>query len=163
VQAELENIVSNRVKPVCSQVDRWQQSLQVLSQMPLDRVQGEYTRLFITGYPTTPCPPYESAYRHGVLLGDVTEELVGTYRHFGLEVVADNPPDHLAVELEFMIYLSRLHSLLESPADQEAVEQAQQAFLKDHLRQWLPRFATDLVAHARLDFYRVLGEILLVI
>ena len=33
--------------------------------MPLDQVQGEYTRLFGSALPHVSCPPYESAYREG--------------------------------------------------------------------------------------------------
>jgi TorA maturation chaperone TorD len=33
--------------------------------LPLGEWQAEHTRLFISGYPTTPCPPFESAYLSG--------------------------------------------------------------------------------------------------
>jgi len=38
-------------------------SLPELERMPLEHWQAEHTRLFISAYPKTPCPPYESAYR----------------------------------------------------------------------------------------------------
>ena len=40
-----------------------------LMDLPLQEWQGEHTRLFINGYPKTPCAPFESIYRHGRMAG----------------------------------------------------------------------------------------------
>ncbi len=123
-----------------------------LAALPLDQVQGEYTRLFINGYPQLPCPPYESAYREKTLLGQATGTVYDQYRQWGLEVDGALA-DHVGAELEFMAFLTGL------PADGET-RAAQRAFLEDHLLAWLPRFAADVQQHARLGFYRALGRAL---
>ena len=37
--------------------------------LPLEEWQGEHTRLFVTGYPHTPCPPFASAWLDGRMQG----------------------------------------------------------------------------------------------
>ena len=48
------------------------QAFSELATLPLNQIQGEHTRLFISAYPHVPCPPYESAYREGELMGEAT-------------------------------------------------------------------------------------------
>ena len=128
------------------------EEIESLAALPLDQVQGEYTRLFINGYPQLPCPPYESAYREKTLLGQATGTVHDMYRQWGLEVNGALA-DHVGAELEFMAFLAGL------PAEDEICA-AQRAFLDDHLLTWLPRFAADVQQHARLGFYRALGRAL---
>lgn len=47
-----------------------------LQGLPLGEWQAEHTRLFISGYPHTACPPFESFYRHGDLHGKAVDETV---------------------------------------------------------------------------------------
>ena len=48
-----------------------------LRKLPLEEWQAEHTRLFVNGFPSTPCPPFESAYRDGHLFGARVDELEG--------------------------------------------------------------------------------------
>jgi len=116
--------------------------------LPLDRVQGEYTRLFINAFPHLPCPPYESAYRSRSLIGKATELVAATYREWGLEV-DDKSADHVGAELEFMAFLIRL-SLEDAHTD---TTDAQKAFFRDHIMKWMPEFAADLDREASLGLY----------
>jgi TorA maturation chaperone TorD len=75
------------------------QAVGEIEEMPLDRWQGEHTRLFISGYPKTVCPPFESAYRYGGMSGSGDEELLGIYLRMG-RAPQDMPPDYLGVLLE---------------------------------------------------------------
>lgn len=127
-----------------------------LARIPLEQMQAEYTRLFINGFPTTPCLPYESRYCKSET---VWEEVVVFYRRWGLTSKREQP-DHIAVELEF---LHVLLSALETATDEEErseVQVAVEAFWSKHLGRWAERFAHDLITHARLAFYRILGEVL---
>jgi len=123
-----------------------------LEEVPLDQLQGEYTRLFISNYPHLPCPPYESAYRERTLMGRTAEAVHDLYQRWGLEVEG-RMADHAGAELEFMAFLTGL------PQDGETAA-AQRAFLREHLLTWLPRLATDLEQHARQGFYRALARLL---
>jgi len=127
------------------------QELGKLAHVPLDQVQGEYTRLFVNAYPHVPCPPYASAYVEGELLGQAAEEIDRLYRQWGL-VVDGEAVGHAGSELEFMAYLLTLGTpeSLAAAAD----------FLSGHVLPWLPRFAADVERESRLGFYRAVGQLL---
>jgi len=121
-------------------------------QAPLIELQAEYTRLFINNYPELPCPPYESAYREGGLLGEAAVRVQQFYAEWGLEA-AEELPDHLALELEFV------HFLDAQAAEADAEEAAQactdrERFLKEHLLEWAPQLAADVQEEAGLALYR---------
>lgn len=127
----------------------WMQAgLHELAETPLGEWQGEYTRLFINGFPNTPAPPYESAYRHQVMFGPVVDELIELYRDAGLEV-GQMSADYLGTQLEFAAYLSE--------SDDPRARRWLQQLWRDHLQQWLPRFVADLCQHSRLLIYRLWG------
>jgi len=122
-----------------------------LARLPLDQVQGEYTRLFINAYPHVPCPPYESAYREGALLGQAAESVDVFFRQWGV-VVDGEQVDHAGAELEFMAFLLTLGT-----SDALA---AADAFMAEHPLAWLPRFADDVARTSHLEFYRATGQLL---
>jgi len=104
--------------------------------------QAEHMVLFVTGYPRTACPPFESAYRHGMMHGPAVEELLGFYAYLGLAPDDDAPADYLGTMLDCAALLME-H---DSPALAELWDR--------HLALWVPRFAADLAAHAKLRLYR---------
>ena len=122
-----------------------------LSLLPLEQLQGEHTRLFINAYPHVPCPPYESVYTNGELLGQAAEEMDVLCRRWGLAVDKEEV-DHAGVELEIAAFLLTIGS-------PEAVATAER-FLVEHLRSWLPRFAADVARESRLGFYQAMGRLL---
>lgn len=127
----------------------WMQAgLHELAETPLSHWQGEYTRLFVNGFPNTPAPPYESVYRHQAMFGPVIDELTELYRKAGLSV-GQMPADYLGTQLEFAAYLA------ESDDPQAAFWLKQ--FWREHLQQWLPRFVADLCQHSKLLIYRLWG------
>lgn len=125
-----------------------------LDPLPLDQWQGEHTRLFVNGYPRTPCPPFESAYRQGRMGGTVVAELAGLYRRAGLEA-REAPADYLGTQLECL-------AILAAAADPARGDLGQELW-HEHLSRWLPRFSRDLQVHGALRLYRVLGERLAVL
>ncbi len=74
-----------------------------LVRVPLQELQSEYTKLFISDYPFLLCPPYESFYREGIVYGNASVEAGEFYRSHGLNFACeDEPPDLLSAELDFM-------------------------------------------------------------
>lgn len=95
---------------------------EVLSSVPLEEAQAEYTRLFISTYPKLLCPPYESCYREGLVYGNSSIEVGEWYRKYGLDFICESePPDLLSVELEFLAIMK------------------DRAFL-EKLREWIYKF-----------------------
>jgi len=120
-------------------------SLPELERTPLDRWQAEYTRLFLSGYPKTPCPPFESAYRQGTMGGTSARDMEGLYRRAGLRS-SEAPADYLGTMLECAAYLQ-----------EQGMDDLLRELKEEHLERWLPRFSRDLSNNAKLELYRELG------
>ncbi len=128
---------------------RWMQAgLHELSLTPLDEWQGEYTRLFVNGFPKTAAPPFESVYRHQSMFGPVVDELHALYREAGL-AIGEMPADYLGTQLEFAAHLA-------ASSDPRAPEWLARLW-RDHLHRWLPKFITDLCQNSHLLIYRLWG------
>lgn len=114
-------------------------------------VSVEYTRLFVNAVPNVPCPPYESVYREGMLMGLCTQAVLNGYQEVGLKILDDfhELPDHLAVELEFLYYVS-------AKGDQAAHD----SFLREHLSTWMPAFGQAVQEKGRLTFYKLAAAVL---
>jgi nitrate reductase assembly molybdenum cofactor insertion protein NarJ len=77
--------------------------LGALTSVPLEELETEYTRLFISAFPALPCPPYESFYREGVVYGKTSVDVREIYNSHGFDYVYEGePPDLLSVELDFL-------------------------------------------------------------
>jgi putative dimethyl sulfoxide reductase chaperone len=127
----------------------WMQAgVDELKQIPLTQWQGEYTRLFVNGFPKTAATPYESVYRHQMMFGPLVDELNALYREAGL-AIGDMPADYLGTQLEFAAHLTE--------SDDPRAPHWQARLWRDHLQHWLPRFVTDLCQHSQLLIYRLLG------
>ena len=124
------------------------QAVAELGTTPLEGWQAEHTRLFVSGYPHTACPPFESAYRGGDMGGKAAADLSELYRRVGLEP-DEVAPDYLGTELECAAYLL---------ARPEPVDETLWKQLWDtHLRGWVPRFARSLISESDLLLYRQVG------
>lgn len=98
-------------------------------------------------------------------------DLAGYYLAFGLEpaTVSEARVDHIACELEFMDFLNRKQALWLADgsiegADAEtieATEDAERAFLRDHLGRFGRAFAARLVAEDQHGYFGALGRLLL--
>lgn len=120
-------------------------------------LQAEYTRLFLNGYPRTICPPYESVYLEKRMHGESTVAVQAAYAEWEMSV-EPGLIDHLATELEFLAFLASAESL---DGDMSAdARKAADAFMQQHLSRWTPQFVADLKAGAKLDAYRMLGELM---
>ena len=122
-----------------------------------EALQAEYTRLFLNGYPRTICPPYESVYLEQRMHGEAAVAVAAAYAEWEMKV-EPGLIDHLATELEFLAFLASAESL-DGDMSTEA-RKASEEFLQKHLRRWTPQFIADLKAGAKLDCYRMLGEVM---
>jgi nitrate reductase assembly molybdenum cofactor insertion protein NarJ len=78
-------------------------SRELLARAPIEELQAEYTRLFISAYPKLLCPPYESFYREGVVYGNSSIEVGEWYAKQGLRFSLEGePPDILSAELDYL-------------------------------------------------------------
>ena len=119
-------------------------------------LQAEYTRLFINGYPHTPCPPYESVYLEKRVLGEASIKVEALYREWDMSVER-GLSDHIATEFEFLAFLASAGSLKTLAA---AASDASERFMIEHLSRWLPEFIADLKSAASLDVYKRLATLI---
>jgi putative dimethyl sulfoxide reductase chaperone len=112
---------------------------------PIEDLQIEYTRLFITGVPHVIAPPYASVYMDKALQGSFALRTLTFYREkgFAMETNADLP-DYLVHELEFL-------SLLTQEEDFDGEEE----FLSKLFRPWYKQFCPRVAEQTRHPYYRV--------
>nr|VFJ46616.1 MAG: chaperone TorD involved in molybdoenzyme TorA maturation [Candidatus Kentron sp. DK]VFJ46749.1 MAG: chaperone TorD involved in molybdoenzyme TorA maturation [Candidatus Kentron sp. DK] len=121
-----------------------------LAERGLPHWQAEHTSLFVSHYPKTICPPFESAYRGGTMGGSVVEELSLLYAESGLKAEENMPPDYLGTILECAAWLLE---------EKSAEDPLYRALWEKHVADWVPRFADDMMNREEgLLLYRRLGE-----
>jgi len=129
----------------------------------LQELRSEYQRLFLGPGPIL-VPIWESVYfdPEGLLFGERTLEVREFYRKYHLESVHKNsqPEDHLAVELEFMIYLINQYLTNENQTQRNELLLDQKAFFQKHLGTWKDEFFQLSEKHCQNQFYRGSGLLL---
>lgn len=124
----------------------------------------DFARLFVGPYQLL-APPYGSIYVDAgrKIMGDSTLDVKARYRETGLDVAEDfnDPPDHIAAELEFIYFLILKEMEASNGSDPgKALDwgRKRRDFLRIHLGAWTPEF-TDLVEEkAETRFYRNLAR-----
>ncbi len=119
-----------------------------LAALALEAWQEEHGRLFINGFPHTPCLPFESAQVDGLIPGPSTAAVAALYAELGLAAEDEVAPDFLGVMLECAAWLGETG---EAP-------DVEHCLWHDHLLRWLPGYAGKLQAESRLSLYRSLGR-----
>lgn len=116
----------------------------------------EYADLFLNAG-NNPAFPYHSCYvsREPLVMQGPVAEVRAAYAKAGVHKNPDywDLDDHLAVELEFMRYLA------EQAAYDDANQEEQFEFLRNHLMGWTVEFCAVLTSAAQTDFYRGLAEL----
>ncbi|MDZ7754765.1 MAG: molecular chaperone TorD family protein [Gammaproteobacteria bacterium] len=117
-----------------------------------------HARLFIGPFEVK-VAPWASSYLdpEGTLMGPYSQYAARSYAEAGLGP-REGPveaPDHITHELEFMYYLA----FQEATTGEALWLERQQRFWREHLGQWLPRFADALVTHGEGTFYGHLGRL----
>jgi len=114
----------------------------------------EYARLFITSINRT-VPPYGSVYLEEgrKLLGESTAAVQEFYSRHNLHLEVKDAPDHIAVELEFMHYLS-----CTAPEDQ-TLPVALAEFTQRFVAPWMQPFAAAVQQAGISPFYTLLTRL----
>ncbi|MFA6898651.1 MAG: molecular chaperone TorD family protein [Desulfurivibrionaceae bacterium] len=125
----------------------------------------EYSGLFLGPF-GAPAHPYGSVYleQERTLMGDSTMEVLKLYAQSGVKYEGDEPPDHIAIELEFMSFLEGKIAQAISEANQDDLADffaIRGRFFDRLLASWAPILGNILKEQATLAFYRDLGECLL--
>lgn len=126
-------------------------------------MEKDYTRMFFSSKPRL-VYLFESVYKEGKLLQESTFEIARLYYDAGLNLVDDFklPPDHIAVEFEFMAYLyfNELAAVRSENRENEALAQKlQKEALEKHLTNFGLTLAEKVVAHATTDFYKMMATV----
>jgi len=127
-------------------------------------LERDYTRMFFSSKPRL-AYLFESVYSEGKLLQESTFEIAGLYRDAGLVLNEDFrlPPDHIAVELEFLsfLYFKEIEGL--KNGNKETVEYArelQAVVINKHLKSFALNVAERVAKHASTPFYRMVAQVL---
>jgi nitrate reductase assembly molybdenum cofactor insertion protein NarJ len=95
--------------------------------------EGQYHSVFGPG---GPAPPREATYRDTLELGSLMSELAVYYEAFAYEPLLDESPDHIAVEVGFVAYLTLKEAYARAERHDDRAEltiRARQQFIADHL------------------------------
>ena len=108
---------------------------------------------------------FESVYREGKLLQESTFDIARLYYEAGLKMDENFqlPPDHIAVEMEFMAYLCHNELEARQQGDKEKEDYAgalQKTVLDNHLAAFACQFAEKLGLYAESDFYKTMAWII---
>ena len=136
-----------------------------------EELRAEYARLFTgPGTPAVAC--YESEYleppradRRGRLGGAVAASVEAAYLRDGVATAAGRrePPDFVAVELEFLYNLAIREAgawAAGDAAEARRLRSSSERFLTEHARRWLPAFARAAQVGSRHPFYVALSGLL---
>lgn len=119
----------------------------------------DYAQLFIGPGPGK-APPFESIYTSadGRLFGDAYAAVVETLHREEIAVAKEfsAPADHAAVELAVVAHLIDR----DSGSDGEAPSPAADAFLREHVLSWFPRWLKLVEDNAATGFYRTAARFL---
>jgi TorA maturation chaperone TorD len=111
----------------------------------------EYARVFVGAAGSSEAPPYESAYPEwdaaeaATVRGPATLAVEEFYRQYGVQSPSSLQvlPDHIAIELECMYFLSSQERQAWEKGEVEtakALRRAQLRFVEEHLARWVPDF-----------------------
>ena len=129
----------------------------------LNDLEREYMDLFVVPNPRY-VAPYESVFRdswsnpveggapiRGLLMGDSSLAVRRCYDEAGV-APADELPDHVATELQFMAWLWALQANPES-GDMAAIADLRSRFRADHVARWIADLRERVAERDRLGFY----------
>lgn len=164
LSTSLQQVHSNGLNRRMTQLTKaYVESAQSAEEILLD-LEREYTWMCFASKPRL-VQLFESVYREGKLLQESTFDIARLYYEAGLEV-EDNfrlPPDHIAVELEFMAYLcfNEIKARKENDTEKEQYAgEMQKEVIEKHLAAFARRFAEKLSRSAQNDFYKTIGWIM---
>lgn len=127
-------------------------------------LERDYTRMFFASKPRL-AHLFESVYREGRLLQESTFEIARLYHEAGLAPSEEFrlPPDHIAMECEFLSFLFFKEIEGVENKDKEVEEYAKelQAIVTEkHLRPFALNIAAKVSMHANTSFYKMTAAVM---
>ncbi|MFN2352958.1 MAG: molecular chaperone [Desulfopila sp.] len=124
----------------------------------------DYAALFIGPF-ELPAPPYGSIYldKNKTIMGDSTMTALKFYQDAGLRVEEKEPPDHIAIELEFMSFLCGEEIQALAHREKEAAQkfrQMRRTFFTSCLNTWVYSFCAAIRSGTGNSFYLSLADCL---
>lgn len=138
----------------------------------LSEMRREYTRLF--DHPEQPSISiYETTFVNKgnekpderiLFLSSISSDVERCYQEAGIRLVNESsePADHMAIELEFMMFLYKNKGRALQEKNTELIKKMEeqiQKFEKDHLTKWGYEFFNSMEAEARNAFYRIVAKL----
>ena len=159
-----ENLAGLLVDPAPGAVQAARDMDKALRESDQKQLSRDHAVLFVGPFELL-AAPYGSVYleKGRRVMGDSTTEVARFFRQEGLEVDVSEPPDHIAIELEFLSFLAQkeARAAAEGLADEaDRCRQVQARFLEGYLRPWLPKFCEAIRAGTENRFYLALAECL---
>lgn len=133
---------------------------QAAQEMLEEATEGLYHSTFGPGGPAA---PREVSHRDYVTPGAALSELVAYYQAFAFSPATDEPPDHVAVECDFLAYLrvKEAYALARGETQQAAVAaDAAEHFQQDHLAT-LAQPLQESLAVSGIEYLQRAGRVLL--
>jgi TorA maturation chaperone TorD len=160
----LPTLVSNLLQ-VCPAAAPFAQRMQEsLASYTEEELTVEYARLFVGPFGLK-APPYGSIYLDNdhIVMGPSTVETIGLYEQEGLarDEGFHELPDHIAVELEFMYYLSYRQAEALQKGDMSRAESyriKKEQFRTRFIGKWVPQFCTHIQEETDNGFYSALAD-----
>ena len=136
-------------------------ALREIDQQELSR---DHATLFLGPFEVV-AAPYGSVYLEEGrrVMGNSTMEVARLYRQEGVSIDVSEPPDHIAIELEFLSFLARKEALAAAEGmdgESERCRQLQGQFLLNLLQPWLPAFCKAIRSGTGNRFYLSLADCL---
>lgn len=135
-----------------------------LKELAQEELSIDHAALFLGPFELT-AAPYGSVYieKRRTVMGESTVNVAGYYQEAGLSVDVKEPPDHIAIELEFMYYLCSREAAAAKDNQVEAAQQMreqQRVFYFNALKPWAGEFCGAIRAGTENEFYRNLADCL---
>jgi TorA maturation chaperone TorD len=128
-------------------------------------MERDYTHMFFSSKPRL-VYLFESVYNEGKLLQDSTFQIARLYYDAGIKLIDDFklPPDHIAVEFEFMAYLyfNEIEAINKNHHENvEYSQKLQKEVMEKHLVAFGGTLARKVAEHARTVFYQYIARIII--
>lgn len=156
----LKNLLSEWAPDAAKSAGEMDLCLENISQ---EQLSIDYAALFVGPFELI-APPYGSVYTEDSrqLMGKTTIDTLRFYEDAGLSVDVKEPPDHIAIELEFMSHLCSNEAESSSAGNHEEAEkirEMQVQFFRTAL-QWVPQFCGSIKKGSDNLFYQSLADCL---
>lgn len=161
--SNIEEIIKNLSREITEFYPEMQKFLPEFN-FDLNSLEVDFSRLFIGPFKLL-SPPYGSVYidSGNSLMGDSTIEVRNIYHDDGLICMDDESiPDHIAVELEYMYFLTchEFNCHLNGDADRAAsLREKQKYFLQNYLARWIFSFVKTVQMNAGTAFYKDIASL----